>query len=539
MVELPNGQKISTFRDIYKLLPKDLKERVYNLWKIPQRKDFHPEGNTLKHVITVVERAIRTGDIDLVLTALFHDIGKDETFAYSSKGMPTAHNHEKVSRTLVKDSREWIKDMGGNPVVIYYLVSQHMRVKRIDIMRKSKQDFLRKNPNFDKLNKFKHLDRGGLKVEKRIIEYKDGDKMPIPDEIRKLAAAYKDHGEELYVVGGAVRDFMLDKNPKDYDLATGATPDKSLDIIKKLGYKTTEVGKSFGVVVAIPPSGEEYEIATFREDVGAGRRPDDVKFTDIGTDVLRRDLTINAMFYDIDDDKVVDLVQGTDDLKTGTIRTVGDPATRFGEDPLRKLRALRFFARLGKKIDPKTLEALKDTNLDGVSPERIREEFMKSIKTAQSPKKYMILADKLGYLDDIVGDMSYSRDFIDSSDPEVQLGAILVSESPKIVKKRLQEIKYSRNEIRNIVIMVEIAKIAKNRDFDRIYPLMRAYKVVSSEKIRDFASHMGLTRFIDALDGIDMKKVDVSALSRKYSKADLGNAIKSAVKSQFVQLYKN
>ena len=111
-------------------------------------------------------------------------------------------------------------------------------------------------------------------------------------------------------MGGAVRDAILGKRPKDFDLATDAKPDEVLKIAKDLGMKTVEVGKSFGVVMV-----GGHEIATFRKDIGKGRRPSSVDYTDIEGDVRRRDLTVNALFYDIDKKEIVDLVGGIADLK--------------------------------------------------------------------------------------------------------------------------------------------------------------------------------------------------------------------------------
>ncbi len=256
--------QIQTAKDLWSLLPMPLKQRLMGLWRIPQPSKHHPEGNVLKHVITVLNRAIKTHDPDIVFTALFHDIGKDSTLAYKDDGTPTAHGHEKISAELVKEYRDVIRKFGGNPVIVYFLVKQHMRVKTIDDMQKKKQDLLRNNPNFSKLQNFASIDKGGLKVE--TSNFSDKSSMPIPDEIKKLAKAYHTNGFSLYVVGGSVRDFLIGKSPKDYDLATNATPDDSLKIIRQLGYRSLEVGKSFGVVIAIPPSGEQYEIATFRAE---------------------------------------------------------------------------------------------------------------------------------------------------------------------------------------------------------------------------------------------------------------------------------
>ena len=168
-------------------------------------------------------------------------------------------------------------------------------------------------------------------------------KLNIPSDIKKLHKLFKKNGKQLYVVGGAVRDAILGKSPKDFDLTTDAKPDEVEEIAKKGGLSSHPVGKPFGVVLV-----DNHEIATFRKDIGKGRRPDAVDFTDIKGDVKRRDLTINALFYDMGRGEIVDLVGGIADLKKKKIRTVGVPEQRFDEDPLRKLRAVRFAGSVGE-----------------------------------------------------------------------------------------------------------------------------------------------------------------------------------------------
>ena len=143
------------FKDIFNALPSDLRKRVYNLKKYDQRRDKHPEGNVLKHTIAVTNRALKTGDIDFALAALFHDIGKDETAGIHPKhGYITHWGHEHVSAKLVKKYGKWIKSMGGNVLDIYWIVKQHMRMKVFDKMRWEKQEKMKKFRAFGKLKKF-------------------------------------------------------------------------------------------------------------------------------------------------------------------------------------------------------------------------------------------------------------------------------------------------------------------------------------------------------------------------------------------------
>jgi tRNA nucleotidyltransferase/poly(A) polymerase len=160
-------------------------------------------------------------------------------------------------------------------------------------------------------NNIKQILREGIIMEARVKL-----DMPIPSDIKQIKDIFVKNGYKLYVVGGAVRDAILGKVPKDYDLATDANPDTVENMMQKAGLKTLPTGKAFGVINVFTDQGE-YEVATFRTDIGSGRRPDAVSFTDIEGDVKRRDLTINALFYDIETGEVVDLVGGIDDLKNG------------------------------------------------------------------------------------------------------------------------------------------------------------------------------------------------------------------------------
>nr|APO35313.1 pcnB: poly(A) [uncultured bacterium] len=165
----------------------------------------------------------------------------------------------------------------------------------------------------------------------------------------RILRALADAGFEAYVIGGAVRDLVLKQTPHDYDIVTKARPDDIIDIMAKAGFNTTGVvGKSFGVVVVMVPEGS-YEVATFRrERYGAdSHRPEEVVYADtLEEDVARRDFTVNGMAMTAQGE-VIDLVGGLKDIKSLTLRTIGNAEERFQEDALRLFRACRFVGKLG------------------------------------------------------------------------------------------------------------------------------------------------------------------------------------------------
>jgi poly(A) polymerase len=194
------------------------------------------------------------------------------------------------------------------------------------------------------------------------------------DVVRRL----REHAFEAYWAGGCVRDQLLGKMPKDFDVATTARPD---DVRQLFGRRrTVAVGESFGVVCVVGPRDSgQVEVATFRQDAAYsdGRHPDSVRFSTPQADAERRDFTINGMFYDPLEDRVIDFVGGQDDLARRVIRAIGDPQSRFAEDKLRLLRAARFAAALDFEIDPATRDALEAMapQITVVSIERIAAEL--------------------------------------------------------------------------------------------------------------------------------------------------------------------
>ena len=171
----------------------------------------------------------------------------------------------------------------------------------------------------------------------------------------QIVRQLRDASFEAMLAGGCVRDMLLKRKPKDYDVATDARPND----VAKLFRRTLKVGAKFGVVVILIDK-IQIEVATFRTESGYadGRHPSKVHFTSPREDAARRDFTINAMFFDAVAKKVIDYYKGQVDLKKRIIRTVGKPAERFGEDYLRMLRAVRFSTQLGFVIEPKTKAAI-------------------------------------------------------------------------------------------------------------------------------------------------------------------------------------
>lgn len=227
--------------------------------------------------------------------------------------------------------------------------------------------------------------------------------------VRALTSA----GHQAFFAGGCVRDLLLGIEPKDFDVATSATP----DIVQSLFPRTEAVGAHFGVILVITDGGDErhaIEVATFRND-GAytdGRRPDAVRFsTDPREDVLRRDITVNGMLFDplrfeqTDDldGSILDFVNGRDDLKLGIIRAIGEPARRFAEDKLRMLRAVRFAARLGFDIEANTAAAITELapEIHQVSAERVRDELSRMLTEGHARRAFELL-DELNFLVEIL-----------------------------------------------------------------------------------------------------------------------------------------
>lgn len=219
--------------------------------------------------------------------------------------------------------------------------------------------------------------------------------MKIPKEIKKITKNLEKEGFEAFVVGGCVRDGLLKKKPKDWDIASNATPEEVREIFGN-SYSNNDFGTVTVLTKSEDPTLKEVEITPYRteEDYRDGRHPEKVEWAKtIEEDLSRRDFTINALAYRPAKDKLVDLFDGKKDLKEEIIRAVGDPEERFGEDALRMMRAARFATVLEFKIEKETKEAIKENSslLKDISNERIKEELLKIIMSKNAATGIEIL----------------------------------------------------------------------------------------------------------------------------------------------------
>jgi len=211
--------------------------------------------------------------------------------------------------------------------------------------------------------------------------------------VRRLRNA----GFEAVWAGGCVRDALLGISPKDYDVATSARPDEVIDLFGIR--KTISVGASFGVIMVLgkQKAQGQVEVATFRTDghYSDGRRPDHVEFCSAEQDALRRDFTINGMFYDPDTNETIDYVGGQQDLEQGVVRAIGNPHERIAEDKLRMLRAVRFAARFDFDLDTVTADAVgvHAADLSQVSVERVAQELRQMLQHPSRSRAFSLLVE--------------------------------------------------------------------------------------------------------------------------------------------------
>jgi len=241
------------------------------------------------------------------------------------------------------------------------------------------------------------------------------DNNSIPSYVTHVTTTLEKAGFEVFLVGGCVRDLIMGRVPKDWDLTTNATPDQIIPLFEKTVYENT-----YGTVgVCVPHETPQdvihetsyniIEVTPYRIEAKYSdfRHPEEVKFSNnIEDDLKRRDFTINALAYNVSKGHIIDLYKGQDDIKDKVVRAVGKPADRFTEDALRMLRAVRFATQLNFAIDYDTMQAISENShlLEKISEERIRDEFVKIIES-KSPAMGVGMLSKLGLLKYIIPEL--------------------------------------------------------------------------------------------------------------------------------------
>lgn len=340
--------------------------------------------------------------------------------------------------------------------------------------------------------------------EKRTISRK----MPLPNDIIELNKIFKKNNKQLYICGGAVRDFLIGIVPHDIDLVTDAQPEESKKILRGKFNVSDEQGKAFGVLrifTKTEPLG--YELATFRKDISRGRDNKGVdakveigKHITIEDDVKRRDLTSNALFYDIDKEEIVDLVGGIEDIDRNVISAVGDASERFMEDRLRILRTIRFASRNHSEIGQSTIDAIrKDKRLRNISPiddvsqERIVEEFVKAVNWASEHKKmealnyYLELLEDYNMFEEMFPELDINIDGINTFNLTIIFSLLFRDNDIEILRNKLSKYKFP-NDIANTACFLLRLK-EHIRDLDKI-PALYKEKVryhVDNDTIEEFA----------------------------------------------------
>lgn len=356
--------------------------------------------------------------------------------------------------------------------------------------------------------------------------------MPLPSSVEYVLSRLKENGYQAYVVGGAVRDFLMGKTPHDYDLTSDALPSQISDVFKD--FYQEHSGEKHGTIRVIVDH-KPIEITTFRCDEGYTdyRRPDNVEFVkDVYIDSKRRDFSINAFYYS--EGHIYDFHEGLEDLNNKVIKTIGNPSTRFHEDALRILRAIRFSAKLGYEIESKTKTALLDCKeeLNLIAKERILTELKEISSTSnffRDIKEYFPIfkliipcLDKIGNsIDDIYNfDIKSYGDYIASLSALFSLREI----NNDFMPWRLF-IKMDNESINAIKTLIKLKDINFNNSFDDDYinGLILLSKPVDINVFKNYLINLyNLKRFKnDDIDSI-LNRVDIlSEGNTPYSLKDL------------------
>jgi len=336
------------------------------------------------------------------------------------------------------------------------------------------------------------------------------EKIPIPNDIKELSNIFNKNGYDLFLVGGSIRDFIIGVEPHDYDLVTNAQPQIIIQLLKDK-YRLGLQGRHFAVIrIYTEETPEGIEIASYRKDIAKGRDnkndPDNPKVEfgnhiTIKDDVSRRDFTINALYYDINKEKIIDNVGGIEDIKNGIIRAVGNPRNRFKEDRLRILRCMRFTARSKFKIDKDTAIAIKSDNrlngisdADDVSQERIIDEFYGSIdkpgmlmwaiknKDMESWLMYLNLLKNYKMFDRMFPNVHINTKFLETFNVAIIFAKLFSDNIPtnEFHDKLVQDFKLSNRISNHVIFLLRLLNVLNDENIYKTYdPDDRIYSITS------------------------------------------------------------
>ena len=369
----------------------------------------------------------------------------------------------------------------------------------------------------------------------------------IPQSVKELHELFKSNSKKLYVVGGAVRDYLNSDKPKDFDLATDALPDEVLQILGDK-YRTNLQGKAFGVVVVYTkdePAG--MEIATFREDVSKGRNPEVKLGVTIEDDVKRRDLTYNALFYDLDKREIVDLVGGVSDMENKVTRMVGNAIDRIDEDSLRILRAFRFASRYGTPLSKDLSEAIKERkwlkNIDPetgemkrISQERVWEEIKKAFKQAKSFKDYLEFFNEFDMWEEVFPGAKINTDIEECEELTSYIANLFkIENTSRLEQKMILEYKIESDIATKVVFLIDLLQLTVETAFDLYKKKIRCH--VTNHQIIDWLDTNGIhkvifIRFIDYVPTVSAEDL----MSQGFKGKELGDEIKKREIEKFKQM---
>ncbi len=342
----------------------------------------------------------------------------------------------------------------------------------------------------------------------------------------KVIKRLRERGFEAVLAGGCVRDLLLGRRANDYDVATSASPREVI----RLFSRTIKVGAHFGVVVVLL-EGQQVEVATFRSEGGYedGRHPNQVQFSGAEEDALRRDFTINGMFYDPLKKEVIDYVGGQADLANKLIRTIGKPQERFGEDYLRMLRAVRFSTQLGFSIEPKSWSAIRTyaKNVTKISGERIAMELesilvdpnrslgaVKLIKSGLAEAIFPGFAGKQAkFAIKVLAQLGRKVDF------PLALAAFFADFAVNFAGEKCVILMLSREQNKHIKFLLknrgklldekmplaELRKVAAEPYFEDLYELQKAIQRAKSDTRKNMAPLIILRQRLKALGDTELK----------------------------------